>query len=474
MRAAFTLSRALCVVAALSLSACGAQNTVDETSPEASASDEGLEEEDLNPVAFVGHQTLEGPYFQDFRIKNIRVKIFPHNRFYFQPQGREAITDRVTFSSQAETGCTLFSAPKTRSAKELLVTVKDAGSTGAWVRCPGRVALKRGKSAQGRALGAFIYEGEFHVYARKTTNGRVYLLVVQHLPFEQYIKGVIPSEMPKKWPLEALKVQAVAARTYAAFQYLKREEDNPDEVRESEYDVDDTVAFQAYLGVTPLIPNLDDSESAPAVARVIEAVESTRDEVLVHDAPADGQPRIIKAFFSANSGGYTESALNLFGADLPYCRSKKEPFDPDLIPVNRWTAALRGSTLESGIHRFFATPAGFDISNVSIAGKQRFESGRVRSVSIGWRNSTGARRTTVVPAIAFQRGARLRSLMFKTAYDSKSHRWVFHGSGHGHGVGMSQWGARILTEQMAWDYRKVLEFYYDGARVVGVGEKNNP
>ena len=134
------------------------------------------------------------------------------------------------------------------------------------------------------------YRGDMAIYNINNT-----LTVVNFLPLEEYLLGVVPSEMPSKWNLEAHKAQAIAARSYALANLNKRGSHG--------YDLKDTPADQAYGGASSETP------------RTTKAVLSTRGEVLTYDN------KIIPAYYHASSGGKTQDAGNVWHHDLPYIQS---------------------------------------------------------------------------------------------------------------------------------------------------------
>lgn len=134
------------------------------------------------------------------------------------------------------------------------------------------------------------YRGDIAIY---NINGS--LTVVNSLPLEEYLLGVVPSEMPSKWNIEAHKAQAIAARSYALANLNKRNSKG--------YDLKDTPHDQAYGGA---------SSETPQTTR---AVLSTRGEVLTYDN------KIIPAYYHASSGGKTLSAGKVWNHDLPYIQS---------------------------------------------------------------------------------------------------------------------------------------------------------
>lgn len=139
------------------------------------------------------------------------------------------------------------------------------------------------------------YRGDIVIYNIEGT-----LTIVNSLPLEEYLMGVVPSEMPSKWNIEAHKAQAIAARSYALANLGKRNSHG--------YDLKDTPADQAYGGATSETP------------QTTYAVLSTRGEVLTYDN------KIIPAYYHAASGGKTVSAGEVWNHDLPYIQSV-EGFD---------------------------------------------------------------------------------------------------------------------------------------------------
>lgn len=143
------------------------------------------------------------------------------------------------------------------------------------------------------------------------------LEVVNVVPLETYLRGVVPGEMPRDWPLEALKAQAVAARTYAVVGLQKGRS----------FDLYSDWRSQMYYGA---------SAEAPGPTR---AITETRGEVLTYA----GKP--AQVFYFSSSGGRTSSALDVFGSDLPYLVSVEDPWD-EASPHHRWEPrTFTGKTL---------------------------------------------------------------------------------------------------------------------------------
>ncbi|GAB6155303.1 SpoIID/LytB domain-containing protein [Desulfosporosinus burensis] len=304
---------------------------------------------------------------------------------------------------------------------------------------------------------------------------------------EDYLKGVVPIEMSNEWArsgTEALKAQAVAARTYL----MKHSESGKKMITDSP-DID-----QAYAG-----RNVEGEASA--------AVEATRGEILV-----DAQTRQpIDALYSSHSGGYTEDANNVWGNTDIHNISHPDPYSQGVGgPVDHWryivSAPLLGSTFSLG-----------PVRNIEL---DKFPSGRVKSVSMedGFGNIETVKGRTFVKAFypfgqpiraeAFlgnffeaqiippkwdsyektglavflkslgDRGitkgyqaeqgpllSKILSTSLGTNPDSQPFGvFIFKGRGWGHGVGMSQWGAYHMA-QLGYNYQDILDFYYSNTLI---------
>lgn len=254
--------------------------------------------------------------------------------------------------------------------------------------------------------------------------------VVKTLSIEKYVPGVLVGELPKDWPIEALKAQAVAARTYAIATLAEKEGGG------SPYDVESTVADQVFSGKTFGRPDVD------------EAVSSTAGEILTyHNKP-------IKARFHSSCGGKTETSIRVWGEqDIsrgindPYCKGS---------PHNSWQTTLTATEIESALKKL-----GFNIGKIQAIKLEEFDSGgRVAAVSIHGDNQT----------VSLTGNDFRRYLGFSTIKSTKfnvsqsGYKFTFIGKGFGHGVGMCQWGARGMA-LAGKNYREILEFYYPGTRI---------
>jgi len=266
---------------------------------------------------------------------------------------------------------------------------------------------------EGRAFGGFI--------RLLAAGGR--LAVINVLDVESYLEGVLGSEMPYYWPAEALKAQAVAARTYALY-YCRTRADSPWHLRS-------TVEDQVYKG--------------GARARSIrEAVRATRGEVLLHEG------RLFPAFFHSTCGGATESpgkALGkpefdfLQGVTCPFCRRSPHRFWRSVIGAEDLADRLMAAGVE----------VGRPIRSVEAVVTE--EGGR--AVRVTWPEGE-----VVVPIVDFRRAVgRMRVKSGKFRARREGEEFVFRGRGLGHGAGMCQYGARGMAEA-GYTYDSILAHYY--------------
>lgn len=252
------------------------------------------------------------------------------------------------------------------------------------------------------------------------------------LPLEQYVLGVVAAEMPAEFALEALKAQAIAARTYAARRLLYPEERNED-ARRSGADVTDTVRDQAFA--------LRSFGDGSVYER---AVKETAGLVLT----SGGRPAVA-AYFST-SNGYTENSEEYWGMPLPYLKSVPSPWDKRLSPVFEQT--VRMTKAEAARRLGLSGPSGLSGRNAPKV-LERTAGGRIKRIRIGGRTFTGRE---------VREKLGLASADFAWRDAGRWIEWTTYGSGHG--VGMSQWGAQgmALEGRSAFE---ILAYFYRGAEI---------
>lgn len=270
------------------------------------------------------------------------------------------------------------------------------------------------------------FRGEINIIR----NQNLKLLVVNSLDLEDYVRGVLYHEVSHLWPLEAIKAQAVATRTFALYQ----EKLNKDK----DFDLTSDIYSQVYGGKT--------SEKY----RTNQAVDKTKGEVLYFKG------EILPAFFSATCAGHTEDAKNLWKIDLPPLKGVVCDFCID-SPHRNWRRNFRLKNIEEKLRK-----ADFDISDIkNIEVLQRNSSGRVETLKITSRDGS----SVTISGKEFRQIIGPNEIKSNN-YEIKMRGYYvdFVGFGWGHGVGLCQWGAKSMAEK-GYSYIQILKFYYPGAEI---------
>lgn len=250
---------------------------------------------------------------------------------------------------------------------------------------------------------------------------------------EAYLKGVLAAEMPASFPLEALKAQAVAARSYAIYCIGSGKHKNADLCSSS-------ACCQAWQDEEQQKEKWGESYSVYA-EKLGTAVDETAGEYLCYEGQA------IFAAFHSSSAGYTENSSALW-AELPYLVSVESPENYTDVP--NYVSTLSCSpidfrdTLLSAKHS-----ADFTGNEENWIGETvRNESGRVEKILLGGEEFQGTQLRKLFS---------LRSTAFELAYSEGAFHFTV--TGYGHGIGMSQYGAKHMAEE-GHDYRSILAHYY--------------
>ena len=312
--------------------------------------------------------------------------------------------------------------------------------------------------------------------------------LISQLPIEDYLAGVLPSEMPSHWPLEALKAQAVAARTYAMFRAHEREFDGrayhieastsdqvyiseiAEQMRASSTSSSTSSSASSSASSSKVIRQLSEIKRAQIAKQrlaVRSALEATRGEVL-----KDGWGRLIAAYFHADCGGQTEEAGHVWKSSESMGVAHDEGFPSS--PQANWRTDVPENELLKKLSKLrsqgqFILPhdsSGLGVGLLTIEDAELYPSGRVKNLKLNFRD--GSSRFITGHDFRMAVGADLvRSAKFKierVANRAGSTQFSIRGEGYGHGVGMCQWGARHLA-QIGTNYRAILEHYYPKAQL---------
>jgi stage II sporulation protein D len=268
------------------------------------------------------------------------------------------------------------------------------------------------------------YRGQLEL----TVGARGGILAVNFVPVEDYLKGVVPNEVQYTWPAEALKAQAVAARTFTLAHMGAASE-------HTEYDVQANTNSQVYRG--------RDSER-DTTSRAVD--ETAHLVATYHD-------RFISAFYHSNCGGHTADVRQVWGSDAPYLKGVPCGFCED-GPHATWSLTLSAAEIVSAL----AQRSVKSLQSLEAVG--RLPDGRVLSLEI---RHDGVRDLMKAAAFRMLVGPeRLKSTNFEVGTSGKN--VLFKGRGWGHGVGLCQEGACGLA-RAGYGFAEILEFYYPGADI---------
>ncbi|MGY3836107.1 SpoIID/LytB domain-containing protein [Bacillus atrophaeus] len=288
--------------------------------------------------------------------------------------------------------------------------------------------------------------------------------VNENIPFEDYLKGVVPNEMPASWSLEALKAQSVAARTYS--------------ITKAGSTVADTTAFQVYGGYS-------------WNANSTKAVEQTKGKVLKYNGS------LITAAYSSSNGGYTEASNEVWASSVPYLIAKKDTKDPQSTwtltlskkqldtnsldlnkPASWWSSTNETNSAQlAGIKNWImknkeTSAASLKIKSIedlSFSGTTQGQRAKTASLKVNYivKNSTGSydsNKSTTITVPVTELRTMIGASAFKSTYvtvKKDTSKYTISGKGYGHGIGMSQYGAKARAES-GDSYSTILKFYYPG------------
>ena len=260
--------------------------------------------------------------------------------------------------------------------------------------------------------GEFQYYGDFQ-FTRLTGEN---LTVLNYIGLEDYTKGVLPNEMASDWPLEALKAQAVVARTYAVA--------NLNKYRSYGFDLSNDTGSQVYRGLRSTSEKTD------------RAVDETKGKFVRYEG------QICTVYYFAADGGATEDSENVWSETaVPYLRAVKDPYEADIdFYCKSWRLTIPKSQV--GELSVTYTPIG-NVMSLTADGTT-YNRDDVRSFLRNCGASYTSRHFTVT---------------------ENSQNYVIAGGGYGHNLGMSQWGAYSMAEKHGMTYDQIISFYFTGAYV---------
>lgn len=268
----------------------------------------------------------------------------------------------------------------------------------------------------------------------------------ERVSLEDYVAGVVAGEMPSSFEMEALKAQAVAARTYAISK-IQRSGDSGFPKEHPMAALCDSTHCQVYRTPKELLELKSEEWMESGWAKIKEAAEETRGQLMYYQGSLVEQP-----LFHSSSGGKTENSEDVFVAAVPYLRSVDSPYEQEATHQSEKTFFTWGEfqkKLKSAYPKSnFGTLNANSIKIIS-----RSQGGRVEKIQVG---------NEVLEGRNIRDACNLYSANFNIERNSSGIE--FTTMGYGHGVGMSQWGANGMAENGS-DYREILTHYYSGVEI---------
>lgn len=277
---------------------------------------------------------------------------------------------------------------------------------------------------------------------------------IKEVYLDEYLKGVVAAEMPAEFELEALKAQAVAARTYA-FSKIKNETAIVDEIHPGAHVCTDHNHCQAWISKEDAMKGWDLYSAERYWDKIEAAVKETSNQIITYNKNV-----IDQAVFHANSGGKTENSEEVWSNEVPYLRSVQS-FGEEAAREFRSVVTIKAKE--------FCEKLKSEMPNIKINEKDPIkdikvisysEGGRVKSIKVG---------SVTVKGTDIRRIFSLKSTNFKIEKEGGDTLKITT-IGNGHGVGMSQWGANYLAK-CGGTYQEILKYYYKGVEIEILGNK---
>ncbi len=430
--------------------------------------------------------------------ENVRVLLLNKNAVYY---------DQIYVTCSTKCNVTQKKKKKTYQKSKIVDIKKLKLKKGEYVQLTPAAGI--GQLFLADAKGKTISNGYFGRFDIYRDAGGYY--IVNQVPVEKYLYSVVASEMPSYFAKEALKAQAVCARSYVYQQMAAGD------YQKYHAQIDDSTNYQVY----------NKSQSCEAD---VQAVEETAGQVMY------AQDAIVTAYYYSSSCGYGSGMeiWNQDSSDYPYLKAKtldpsgqnrsfdmskekdfrsfitskqKKSYD-DASMYYRWNARVELSSRQKELcqtirERSKISPQNFAFYAVTgnktkkvssmdgfggvktMSCKKRSKSGAILALTIAFefgkveikseyniRSIVGCtlEQITYADGSANETARFLPSAYFSIAYEKKSGRYVLSGGGNGHGIGMSQYGADGMAKA-GWDYKKILRFYYDGVTIKKLGQQ---
>ena len=281
----------------------------------------------------------------------------------------------------------------------------------------------------------FDYGEYSNIKLLHTENGEI-----EELNLDEYLYGVVSSEMPASFDMEALKAQAVVARTYTIYQIKNGgKHENADLC-------DSSLCCQAWISKENRLARWEDNLKEEYWKKITTAVNETKGKVILYN----GEP--INALFHSNSGGKTELSLNVWGGNFPYFQTVETSGEENYTSYNSEVEISKDDLVKIMLENYSDFKIDFSKENY-IQIIELTEGNRVKKIKIGNKELSGVEARKVF---------NLKSAKFDVSINGDLIK--FSVNGYGHGVGLSQCGSDSLAKQ-GKNYAEIIKYYYKDVEI---------
>lgn len=268
---------------------------------------------------------------------------------------------------------------------------------------------------------------------------------IEEIALEEYLYGVVSAEMPATFEVEALKAQAIVARTYTIYK-MKTNQGKHGEASIC----DSSACCQAWISKEDRLARWEENVREANWNKIVDAVNSTKGRMITYE----GEP--INAFFHSNSGGTTEIPLNVWGGSgYPYLQTVETSGEDAYTQYQSEVTLTKEEVIAKLKQNHPEAEINFDLED-AIQVKEYTESGRIKTIAFGNANLSGVEARTLFG---------LKSANFTVSIADNIVK--FSVIGYGHGVGMSQTGADSLAKQ-GKNCEEIIHHFYAGVEVVNM------
>lgn len=263
---------------------------------------------------------------------------------------------------------------------------------------------------------------------------------VEQVNLDEYLCNVVSAEMPANYEIEALKAQAIVARTYTIYKILNKKHDTADIC-------DDSTCCQAWISKNDRLARWEESQRESNWQKIVSAVNDTKGKIITYD------DKPIDAFFHSNSGGVTEVPVNVWGGTgYPYLQSVETSGEDTYTQYSSEVVFTQEQLINKLKEKYSDISIDFS-NNDDIKIMEYTESTRVKTVKFGNHEISGVEARSLLG---------LRSTNFEISIDDDNIK--FSVKGYGHGVGMSQTGADSMAKQGS-SAEDIIKHFYTGVEV---------